>query len=114
MEGIGRWLKNNRSLVILTAALIAARVSLIFCTEQLWPSLERFYTGTVAKELADGMAMPLWDYQFSSYEAGWLLAALLCLPFFKLFGFTSFAMGLCGIILYVIQFVLLYRLIERD
>ena len=113
MEGIGRWLKNNRSLVILTAALIAARVSLIFCTEQLWPSLERFYTGTVAKELADGMAMPLWDYQFSSYEAGWLLAALLCLPFFKLFGFTSFAMGLCGIILYVIQFVLLYRLIER-
>lgn len=113
MERLGRWLTANRTLLILIAGLLVSRVSLIFCTEQLWPSLERFYTGTVAMEIADGMAMPLWDYQFSSYEAGWLLAALLCLPFFQLFGFTSFAMGLCGIFLYVIQFVLLYRLLAR-
>ena len=113
MQRVVDWLRDNRTLLWLTCALCLLRAAPLFSVEAIWPSLERFYAGTVAREMADGLKMPLLDYQFSSYEPGWLLAGLLCLHFMKLVGFTSFGMALAGILLDAIQFVIFYRILNR-
>jgi len=55
--------------------------------------IEGHYSGTVADSLLDGLIMPYWDYQFSSYDGGTLIAGLVIAPFFMLLGSTAFAVS---------------------
>lgn len=113
MEMNDNWLRRHGPLLALCLALVLFRGSLLFCVESIWPSLERFYTGTVTKDLVEGLKLPLFDYQFSSYEAGWLFAAWVCLPFMKIFGFTSAGMGAAGIAIHLVPLIIFYHILDR-
>lgn len=104
---------SRNTLCWLVLLLVGVRIASLFFVEAIWPSLERFYAGTVAREMAVGLKMSLLDYPFSSYESGWLLAGLVCLPFMKIFGFTSFGMATAAVTLDVIQFVIFYLILAR-
>ncbi len=113
MSGHSLSWQQHRTLLIMAVMLVVLRLVPLFSVTTIWPSLERFYAGTVAKEMAAGLNMPLLDYQFSSYEPGWILAGLVCLPFMLAVGFTSFGMALAAVLLDLVQFLIFYRLLAR-
>lgn len=55
---------------------------------------EELYRGTIAKELIEGLKMPLWDYQADVYSGGSLVVGLLAAPLFKILGPSLFALKL--------------------
>lgn len=56
--------------------------------------IEGHYTGIIAKHLLEGLIMPFWDYQYSSYDGGTLICGLVIALFFWVFGPTAFAVSL--------------------
>ena len=55
--------------------------------------IEGHYTGIIAKHLLEGLIMPFWDYQYSSYDGGTLICGLAIALFFLVFGPTAFAVS---------------------
>lgn len=76
-------------------------------------NIETLYIGTVAKDLTEGLIMPFWDYQFSSYDGGTLACAVIAVPFFWLFGQTVFALALVAVLFSLATFVLWYLFFEK-
>lgn len=98
---------------ILSTIYLLSRVFLACCVAENWPSLEYLYPATIAKEMTDGMAMSFWDYQFSSYEAGFQVAAVLGYPVIRALGFSSFSVALCSILTHLVEFSLLYLILKE-
>lgn len=58
---------------------------------------EDLIVGTIAKELIDGPAFPLLDYQKAGYENGLIVEGILAVPFFLLFGDSLFSLKLVAL-----------------
>ncbi|MGE0269422.1 MAG: glycosyltransferase family 39 protein [Candidatus Omnitrophota bacterium] len=75
--------------------------------------IEVRYPGLVAKHLLDGLIMPFWDYQYSSYDGGTLITSLMLAPFFGLLGPSSLTLAFYGLINSLVTFLLWWRLTNR-
>lgn len=71
--------------------------------------IESQYIGLVAKHLQEGLIMPFWDYQFSSYDGGTLIAGLALMPFFQVLGQTSFALSFYALVISLTVFLIWWR-----
>lgn len=75
--------------------------------------IEVRYTGLVAQHLLDGLIMPFWDYQYSSYDGGTLITSLMLVPFFGLLGPSSFTLAFYGLVNSLVTFLLWRQLARR-
>jgi len=86
---------QKRAFVFLVFSFLALRLGILLTSVEYvsWHSEEQ-YRGTLAKELIEGLKVPLWDYQADSYDGGSLWIGVLAVPFFLLFGPNLFSLKL--------------------
>lgn len=71
--------------------------------------IESQYMGLIAQHLREGLIMPFWDYQFSSYEGGMLVAGTALVPFYAVLGPTSFALSFYALAVSLVIFLICWR-----
>jgi len=105
--------KRNIPLILFAIALIAQRLLLYFSVESSDGNIENLYVGTIAKSLIEGLIMPYWDYQFSSYDGGGLFTGILAVPIFLIFGYTSFSLSIVAILFSLGTYFFWYLLLKK-
>ncbi|MGE0268698.1 MAG: hypothetical protein AB7S78_09635 [Candidatus Omnitrophota bacterium] len=106
--------RKQYQIIIAIALFTISRVSYIFFLKDTdiasnQKIIESQYIGLVAKHLQEGLIMPFWDYQFSSYDGGTLITGLVLAPFFHLFGQSSFTLSFYALIISLIVFLIWWR-----
>jgi len=89
--------KKHKKIAILSVVFVLFRLPYVFLWQENLP-IEVLHIGTIAKDLIEGLIMPLWDYQFSSYDGGLILVGILLIPFFLLFGYTTISYFILAIL----------------
>ena len=74
---------------------------------------EELHRGTIAKELIEGLKVPLWDYQTAHYDGGSFWAGVLAVPFFLLFGPNLFALKLVGLLFSLATLILTFFFFKK-
>lgn len=102
-------------MILLGLALVflITRVLLFFSLEEEL-IVEGLYIGTIAKDILEGMMMPIWDYQFSSYDGGVLVSAVFLIPFFLIFGQVSLSFAMASIFNNILILAVWYKFLERN
>src|SRR3989338_8446648 len=93
----------------LSILFIAVRLLILgSCTLALF-NFDELYIGTTAKEIIDGPVLPVSDYMPDSvHRVGRLVAAILSVPFFALFGPSYFALKLVAVFFSLANLILIY------
>lgn len=84
-------------LVFLFALLLLVRLPVLYTSIYKFYDPQEMYTGTIAKELIEGPIFPLFDYQALHHKGGTLIAGILAVPFFLLFGQSYFSLKLLAV-----------------
>lgn len=77
-------------------------------------NIETLYIGTITHEILNGLSMPFWDYQFSSYDGGGLISAIFLIPFFKLWGPVLFSLSFAAICISMGTLALWYLFLAKN
>jgi hypothetical protein len=93
--------------LVLRLAILATGIESVAFDEEL-------YRGAVAKELIDGLKIPLASYRPDPYSGGFLLVALLAVPGFMLFGPTLLALKLVPLAFSLGILALLFVFLDRS
>jgi len=76
-------------------------------------NLEWLEKGNLARDLTEGLIMPIQNYQTSHYQGSHLFIGFIVAPLFLLFGKTSLSFHLVGIIFSVATFICWYYFFEK-
>jgi len=104
--------KSYKILILLSLIFLALRFLLALSVKEIG-NIEIFHIGTIAKDIIEGLIMPFWDYQFSSYDGGTLLSGILVVPFFLLFGQTAFSFYLVAVIFSLGTLILWFLFLKK-
>lgn len=91
---------------------VSSRMVILFYSSGIYHDEEEF-RGTVAKELIEGSRLSLFDYQYTAYEGGSLLACLLIVPFYMLLGVNIYSLKLAGLLIAICSFAIIWYLLNR-
>lgn len=108
---------HDHPLAVLLLVHLALKLALLTTGLERVAFDEELYRGAVAKELIDGLKMPLASYRPDPYSGGFLLVAVLAVPPFLLLGPTLIALKLvplaCSLGILALLFVFLDRWFGR-
>lgn len=111
---LAKFLKTRFNLIFLIVLFfIFTRVVVMLCSEILIRQGEEPYVGTIALGIIEGWAIPPWDFQATSYFGGPIVAAVLALPFFILFGSKIIALLSTSIFLHCLGLIFTFLLVEK-
>ncbi len=79
--------------IMLIIFLLTRLIILLTCFEESFTCEER-HQGMIAKEIIEGMDLPLFEYQHSSYGGGTLIEGIATVPYFLILGKNLFALKL--------------------
>jgi 4-amino-4-deoxy-L-arabinose transferase-like glycosyltransferase/predicted esterase len=99
-------------IALLLLLFLGSRVAVLLGSTAIYHDEEEF-RGTVAKELIEGNRFSLFDYQYTAYEGGSILAILLVTPFYRLFGANVYALKAAGLLIGVGVFLSVVLLLRR-
>lgn len=85
---------RRRAFLLLALFFLALRLGTLLTSVEYVSWDEELYRGTIAKEIVEGLKVPLWDYQADRYDGGSLAVGMLAAPFFFLLGPNLFALKL--------------------
>lgn len=94
-------MSRKNTIIILSSLVLlflAFRLAMIFTSIDHEFFEEELFRSNIAKELISGPLLPFFDYQRSEYEGGSLVAGLVIVPFFLLFGPTLLACKYAGLL----------------
>lgn len=74
---------------------------------------EEMVRGTIAKEISEGIKLPLWEYQADNYSGGSIVIGFIAAFFFKILGPSLFALKLAPFLFHLGSFALLFFLMRR-
>ena len=107
---------KKRAFALLVLSFLALRLGTLLTsveyTSGYW-YIEELYQGTIAKELIEGLKVPLWDYKPEYYHGGCLWVGGLAIPFFLLFGPNLFALKLVPLLFSLATLILTYFFFKR-
>ena len=98
---------------VLLALFILFRLSILFTSIDQIYNFEELYRGAIAKEVIDGLSLPLFDYLYTDYEGGSLVEGILAVPFFLILGQTYFSLKLVTFLISVLIFSLWYYFLNN-
>ena len=98
---------------ILLVLFILFRLSILFTSIDQLYNFEELYRGAIAKEVIDGLSLPLFDYLYTDYEGGSLFEGILAIPFFLILGQTYFSLKLVTFLISVLIFSLWYYFLNN-
>ncbi len=82
---------------ILVLAFLIIRLFILFTSISLIVGPEERVRGSIAMSLIKGLKMPLFEYQCDTYGGGSIIAGILAIPFFLLFGPSIASLKLVGL-----------------
>lgn len=100
----------------LVCLFLVFRLLVLFTYSNRLYELEELYRGTVAREIIHGPLIPLWEYldfKVEYFPGGTLVAGILAVPFFLLFGETYFSLKLVGLLFALGAFILWYLFLDK-
>ena len=100
-------------LVFLLGILLLIRLPVLYTSIYKVYDGQELYIGTVAKELIESPILPLFDYQSHHNKGGTLVAGILAVPFFLLFGQSYFSLKLLAVSFSAATIVLWYLFLAR-
>ncbi len=104
-------------LAVLSVAFIAVRLPIVLTAVGTIYDLRELYIGTIAKELIEGLSLPLFDYQLTHMRGGTLLTGIFTVPFFLLFGQSYFVLKLIALLvsltILAVTFLFLWRFFDK-
>lgn len=106
-------LRIDWGFVLLAAAYLAVRLSILLSAPHALLESEEFYNGTSAKEMLRGLKLPLAEYQYFLHEGGSLVMSILCVPFFAVLGTNFVSMKLPALAVSFATFVIWYVFAKR-
>ncbi len=96
-------------LVVFLFTRIAILLTCIGCSFQF----EQRHMGMIAKEIIEGLDLPLLEYQHTSYGGGTLLEGIATVPFFLIFGKNLFALKLTPLLFSTATLVVLFLFVYK-
>ena len=104
---------KKRAFVLLILSFLVLRLGILLTSVESVIWYEEEYRGTIAKELIEGLKVPLWDYQADHYDGGSLWIGVLAVPFFLLLGPNLFALKLVAVLFSLATLILTYFFFKR-
>lgn len=97
---------NVKVLLFFSLLFLVIRFSILFTSLDKVYEAEGIYTGTIPKELLEGLKIPLFDYQYSPEAVSSIAIGILAVPFYLLFGSNYFALKLTILLTNLSNFML--------
>jgi len=101
--------KQSRRLVAISIVIFfLTRFAVIFFGSSRFSCESELYRGTEAYEIMSNLAWPILTYQAEFHTGGTLIASLIIIPFFMLFGKSLVSIKLVALVFSFVTFMLVY------
>ena len=104
-------------LILLSIVFLLFRLPILFTSIDKIYDGQELYMGTIAKEVIEGRTLPLFDYQWDRSKGGTLVAGILAIPFFLVFGQSYFSLKLLALffslVILVLSYLFLWKFFDR-
>jgi len=104
--------KNNLFILILGIFLLSRLIILLTCIDSIIFYEER-HQGAIVKEIMEGPKLSLLEYPLCPYEGGSVLAAIVTVPLFSLFGQNMFALKLTPLLFSALTLAILFLFAQK-
>lgn len=111
-DAVRAWL-GAHPLVTLAIVLVILRGAIVLTGIETLAFDEELYRGTIAKELMDGLKLPLVAYRPDPYSLGSIVVSVLAVPPFALLGPTLVALKIVAVAFTLATLVALFALLAR-